>query len=65
MELKKQRPIVRNTPHPCLFIRKRVIGVEDFISRQPRTIQKVLQGRRFDTFKLDALFDPRYIRVCT
>ena len=39
MELKKGRPVVRNTPHPCLCIRKRVVGVENFISRQPRTIQ--------------------------
>ena len=59
VELKERRPVVRDTPHPCWFIRKRVIGVEHFTSWQPGTIQKVVRRGRFDKFKLDVLLDPR------
>lgn len=57
VELEKRRPEMRNALPPCCFVRKGVIRVEDFISRQLRTIEKVVQGRGFDTFKLDAWLD--------
>lgn len=61
VELEKRRPIVRNALPPCFFVRKRVLRVEHFISRQLRTIKKVVQGRGLDTFILGALLEQRNI----
>ena len=52
---------MRNTLPPCCFVRERVPGVEHFISWQPRPVEKVVQGRGFDPFELDALLEPRKI----
>lgn len=61
VELEKRRPVVWNTLPPCCFVRERVPRVEHFISWQPRTVEKVVQGRGFDAFKLDALLEVRNI----
>lgn len=62
VELEKRGPEVRNTLPPCCFVRERVPRVEHFISWQPRSVDKVVQRRGFDAFKLDALLEPRKIK---